>query len=206
MSITINLVFEDEISEFTMIKILDSFGDKYYCGISYPGNGFGYIKSNINGFNQAAAATPFFILTDLDNYSCPPELISDWLKHPPKPNFIFRIAIREIEAWLLADREGYSKFTGVSLANFPRNPELEINPKQTLINITRRSRKRSVREDIVPINENAQIGPNYNEQLMNYVASNWDIERAMNNSESLKRAYRYLEKYEYIAPEKDEED
>jgi hypothetical protein len=201
MPIPINLVFEDEISEFTMIKMLDSFGDKYYCGISYPGNGYGYIKSNINGFNEAAVATPFFVLTDLDNYNCPPELINDWLIKTPEPNFIFRIAVREIEAWLLADREGYSKFTGVSLANFPRNPEAEPDPKQTLINITRRSRKRSIREDIVPINENAQIGPNYNEQLMNYVASIWDIERAMNNSESLRRAFRYLENFEYTIPE-----
>jgi hypothetical protein len=201
MNISINLVFEDEISEFTMIKILGSFGDKYVRGISYPGNGFGYIKSNINGFNEAAIATPFFVLADLDNYPCPPELITDWLKHPPKPNFIFRIAVREIEAWLLADREGYSNFTGVSLANFPRNPEAEINPKQSLINITRKSRKRSLREDIVPVNENAQIGPNYNEQLMKYVSTYWDIERAIKNSESLKRAYAYLEKFEYIVPE-----
>jgi hypothetical protein len=200
MPIPINLVFEDEISEFTMIKILDSFGDKYYCGISYPGHGFGYIKSNINGFNQAAVATPFFVLTDLDNYNCPLELINDWLTHPPKPNLIFRIAVREVEAWLLADREGYSNFTGVSIANFPLNPEVESNPKQTLINITRKSRRRSVREDIVPINENAQIGPNYNEQLMNYVASSWDIERAMGNSESLRRAYRNLEGFEYNIP------
>ncbi len=198
MSIPINLVYEDEISEFTMIKILDSFGDKYFCGISYHGYGFGYIKTNINGFNQAAIATPFFVLTDLDNYSCPTVLINEWLNHPPKPNLIFRIAVREIEAWLLADREGFSNFTGVSLANFPINPELEANPKQTLINIARKSRRRSVREDIVPINKNAQIGPNYNEQLMNYVASIWDIEKAMENSESLRRACQYLEGFKYI--------
>ena len=147
MPIPVNLVFEDEISEFTMIKLLDSFEDKYFCGYSYPGNGFGYIKSNINGFNQ-----------------------------------------------------GFSNFTGVSLANFPLNPDIEANPKQTLINITRKSRRRTIREDIVPINENAQIGPNYNEQLMNYVASMWDIERAMGNSESLRRAYRYLEEFEYNIP------
>lgn len=52
----------------------------------------------------------------------------------------------------------------------------------------------------IPINENAQIGPNYNEQLMNYVASIWDIERAIANSESLRRAYRYLERFEYNIP------
>lgn len=197
MHIPINLVFEDDISEFTMMKILGSFGDKYYCGISYPGKGFGYIKTNINGFNQAAIATPFFVLTDLDNYKCPMELITDWLVNPPKPNFIFRIAVREVEAWLLADRIGYSNFTGVSLANFPLNPEQEADPKQTLINITRKSRKRYLKEDIVPINQNAQIGPNYNERLMEYVAENWDLGRAMENSESLRRACRCLEGFTY---------
>ncbi len=197
MSVPVNLVFEDAISEFAMMKLLESFGDKYYVGTSYPGYGFGYIKRNINGFNQAAIATPFFVLTDLDNYPCPTELINEWLARPRQPNLIFRIAVREVEAWLLADRIGFSTFTGVSLANLPLNPELEVDPKQTLINIVRRSRRRTIKEDIIPINQNATIGPNYNERLMEYILNDWNLERAMQTSESLRRAFVYLERFNY---------
>lgn len=200
MNIPINLVFEDDISEFTMLKLLKSFGNKFNPCNSYPGHGFGYIKSNISGFNQAAIAIPFFVLTDLDNYECPIRLKNDWLKTPQNPNFIFRIAVREIEAWLLSDIDGLSAFMGLSKVNFPCEPELEKDPKQTLINLARRSRKRAVREDIVPINSNAKIGPNYNERLMQYVSEYWDIERAIDKSLSLRKAYNCLSNFEYTLP------
>lgn len=197
---TINLVFEDAISEFLMSTILNSFGDKYYVGYSYSGNGFGYIKSHISGFNKASKATPFFVLTDLDKYECPLELINDWFDRPQNPNLIFRIAVREVESWLLADREGFSAFTGISLTLIPRNPDSETDPKTTLINLVSRSRRRKIKEDIIPINPNATIGPNYNERLMEYVTDYWDLNRAMENSNSLTRAYSKLNAFTYSMP------
>lgn len=200
MYIPINLVFEDAISEFTMIKLLNSFGNKFYIGKSYQGYGFGYIKTNIGGFNQAAISTPFFVLTDLDTYECPVALINDWISQPLKSNLIFRIAVREVEAWLLADIEGFSDFLGVSKANFPINPDMEIDPKRTLISLVKRSRKRHIKEDIVPINDNAQIGPNYNERLMQYVSDYWDLDRAMQKSSSMRRAHNCLNNFQYLMP------
>lgn len=200
MSITVNLVFEDELSEYVLLKLIDCFDNKYQSGYSYNGHGFGYIKSKINGFNQACKSIPFLVLTDLDNNSCPLQLRNDWFSSAPHPNMIFRIAIKEVESWLLADIEGFSKYTGVSHANFPQNPEFENDPKQVLINIAKRSRKRAVRGDIVPINENAKIGPNYNGRLMEFVFNHWNIERAMSRSESLRRAYRRLEIFQYQYP------
>lgn len=200
MAITVNLVFEDELSEYVLSKLLSCFDDKYETGISYNGHGFGYIKSKINGFNQACKAIPFLVLTDLDNNHCPMQLKKDWFLSAPHPNMIFRVAIKEVESWLLADIEGLSKYTGVSNVNFPTNPELENDPKQLLINIARRSKRRAITEDLVPINENAQIGPNYNGRLMEFVFNHWNIERAMTRSESLRRAYRRLEMFQYQYP------
>lgn len=200
MTITVNLVFEDELSEYVLSKLISCFENKYQSSYSYNGHGFGYIKSKINGFNQACKAIPFLVLTDLDNHACPVQLRNEWFTSTPHPNMIFRIAVKEVESWLLADIEGFSKYTGVSETNFPRNPELENNPKQALINIANRSRKRDIREDIVPINVNAQIGPNYNGRLMDFVFNHWNIDRAMNRSESLRRAYRRLEVFQYQAP------
>lgn len=196
MQIPVNLVFEDELSEYVLATLLECFGKKYLIHHSYPGRGSGYIKSKIQAFNQASAFTPFLVLTDLDNYHCPPVLLNGWFAKPAHPNMIFRIAVREVEAWLLADIEGFSEFTGVSKANFPENPELEPDPKRTLISLTKKSRKRYLREDIIPLNDNASIGPYYNGRLMEFVLDYWDISRAKRRSESLNRAYKKLKLFQ----------
>lgn len=196
MAIIINLVFEDELSEYVLSKLLSCFGTKYQTGYSYNAHGFGYIKAKINGFNQACKALPFLVLTDLDNYPCPLQLRDDWFSSTPHPNMIFRVAVREVESWLLSDIEGFSSFTGVSRSNFPSKPELERDPQKILIGIAKRSRKRVIREDIVPISENAQIGPNYNGRLMEFVLNYWDIDNAMKRSESLRRAFISLDRFQ----------
>jgi len=200
MAIPINLVYEDDLSEYILTKLLSCFGNKFHTGYSYNGRGFGYIKSNIDGFNQACVAIPFLILTDLDACICPSELVTSWFKKPMHANMIFRIAVREVESWLLADIDGLSDFLGVSKVNFPIEPENELDPKNTMIALTKRSRKRRITEDIIPINENAKIGPNYNGRLMEFVFDRWNIKRAMDRSVSLKRAYDRLESFEYTAP------
>ncbi|MCC7526208.1 MAG: hypothetical protein IT250_15370 [Chitinophagaceae bacterium] len=195
MAIPINLVYEDDLSEYVLAKLLSCFGDKYHTGHSYNGRGFGYIKSNINGFNNACKSIPFLVLTDLDNCPCPPQLITTWFQHSMHANMIFRIAVREVESWLLADIEGLSDFLGISPANFPVEPEKETDPKKTLIRLVKRSRKGKIKRDIIPINDNATIGPNYNGRLMQFVFENWDIERAMNRSISLRKAYNKLKAF-----------
>jgi len=190
--IYITLVFEDDLSEAVMIKILEQFSDKYEVYQSYQGNGFGYLKTNIKGFNQASIVNPHFMLTDLDNYDCPIALKNDWIDFEIRNNFIFRIAVREVESWLLADRKGLSKFFNVSIINFPPNPDLVIDPKNTLIQLAKRSNKREIREDIVPINRNATIGPNYNGCLTEFVYKYWSFDNAKLLSNSLRKTYEKL--------------
>lgn len=185
----VTLIFEDDLSEAVMTKILMQFSDKYEIHHSYPGQGFGYLKTNIKGFNQASIVHPHFMLTDLDRYECPMALIDDWIDFELADNFIFRIAVCEVESWVLADREALSRYFNVSLTNFPYKPDLEPDPKKTLIQLAKRSNKREIREGIVPINHNATIGPNYNGCLSEFVFKFWSLERAILNSESLKRTY-----------------
>lgn len=190
--IYVTIIFEDDLSEAVMTKILMQFPGKYDVCQSYSGNGFGYLKANIRGFNQASVVNPHFMLTDLDNYECPVALINDWIDFEMRSNFIFRIAVREVEAWLLADRQGLAKFLNVSIKNLPLNPDLEPDPKNTLIQLAKRSKKREVREDIVPINNNAIIGPNYNGCLSEFIYKTWSIENAILHSESLRRTFEKL--------------
>lgn len=192
--IPLNLVFEDEISEFVMVKLAEE-SKKYFISNSYSGGGFGYIKKNICGFNEAAKGCPFFVLTDLDTVDCAPTLIEDWLGKSAHPNLIFRIAVREVEAWLLADIEGFSKFTGISEANFRDNTEEIVDPKAELLQLVKRCRIRKIKEDILPKNEFAAVGPNYNGRLGEFVMKHWSISRAMQRSDSLKRAMQHLSNF-----------
>ncbi len=195
--IPVNLVFEDQISEFVMMKLTDK-AEKYHVANSYSEGGYGYIKNNIRGFNNAAKGCPFFILTDLDNTDCAPTLIRDWIREPLHHNLIFRVAVREVEAWLLADIEGFSKYTGISKVNFSTALEEIQDPKAELMRLIRRCRKRHIREDILPKDQYAKVGPNYNERLMEFVSKYWSINRAAKRSDSLRRAMDHLSTFNAI--------
>ena len=195
--IPLNLVFEDEISEFVMMKIAKE-SKKYFVANSYSEGGFGYIKKNIGGFNEAARGCPFFVLTDLDTVDCAPTLIDGWLGKSAHPNLIFRIAVREVEAWLLADIEGFSKFTGISEANFRDNTEEIADPKAELLQLVKRCRIRKIKEDILPKNEFAVVGPNYNGRLGEFVMKHWSIIRAAKRSDSLRRTMLHLSNFDVV--------
>jgi len=187
--IPINLVVEDPLSEAILRTILRQSGHPYSIGTCFGQGGFGYIKKRIRGFNKAAKGTPFFVLTDLDKNECPAVLLKEWLSEPQHPNLLFRIAVREVESWLLAHRDGLSGFLGVRVASIPEDVDAIDDPKQFLINLARKSRYRPLREDIVPSpRSTASVGPDYNGRLISFVQNHWKASVAMRYSSSLKRA------------------
>ena len=191
--ITINLAVEDRLSEDVLRKLVESSGRPFDIGTCYHRGGFGYLKSKIAGFNAAAERIPFLVLTDLDRCECAPSLIAEWLPNRRSPKLLFRIAVREVEAWLLADRQGLATYLGISEANIPRNPESLTDPKQALISCARKSKRRSLREAIVPATgTTSKLGPDYNACLGRFVAEYWQPELAQAESESLERTIRCI--------------
>jgi hypothetical protein len=175
-TISINLVVEDQLSEFVLRRILDRTGRPYAVCQCFSGHGFGYLKKKVEGFNRASAGIPFLLLTDLDNAECPPTLINEWLPVPRHPNLIFRVAVKEVEAWLLADRKGLAGFLGVSQSHIPNDPEALPDPKAVLIAAARRSRTREIREDLIPQQgTSGKQGPNYNGRLADFVENHWNV-------------------------------
>jgi hypothetical protein len=85
------------------------------------------------------------LLTDLDQHDCPSQLIAGLLNHQCHVNFLFRVAVSEVESWALADREGFAQFLGISSVLVPAQPDHVADPKQTLINLARRSRRRTLK-------------------------------------------------------------
>lgn len=188
-NIPINLVVEDSLSEAVLRAILEQSSNHYSIGNCYGQTGYGYLKKKIHGFNHAAKGTPFLVLTDLDKGECPLLLLREWLSEPKHPNLLFRVAVREVESWVLGHREGFSKFFGIHKEEIPQNLDTIDDPKQLLINLTKMSKNRRLRDAIVPMaGSTAKVGPDYNGTLISFIRSHWKVEIAMQHSISLQRA------------------
>jgi hypothetical protein len=196
--IPINLAVEDDLSEAVLRQMILQSQRNFVIGQCLKKEGFGYLKSIISGLNQAAKGTPYLVLTDLDNSQCPLAIILDWLTQPKHPNLLFRIAVKEVEAWLLADRENFANFLGIPVILVPTEVDKIPDPKQCLINLTKRSRKRSLKEAIIPSSKStAKIGKDYNGTLAHFIQNNWQIKNAQINSPSLQRAMNALTNVQY---------
>jgi hypothetical protein len=189
--IPLHLAVEDDLSESVIRRLLLDTGRNYSIGTVFGRGGFGYLQSRAKNWNAAAAAgTPILLLTDLDRHPCPSGLIEDWLDGEPHANLIFRVAVREVESWLLADREGFANFLGISAVVMPLRPDHIPDPKQSLVNLARRSRIRTLRESLVPRQGSTALqGPDYNGCLGDFVRKHWNRNAALECSESLGRAW-----------------
>jgi hypothetical protein len=186
--IPINLAVEDDLSEIVLRTINAKSGREYHIGTAYGRTGFGYLRKTVAGWNAAARGIPFALLTDLDKYQCLADLINDWLKAPRHTNLLFRVAVREVEAWLLADPVNLSRYLSVPSARVPAICEQIPDPKEALVNLARRSRSGDIKSRIVPRSgSTAKQGPDYNGCLATFVQSSWNIDTACANSNSLKR-------------------
>lgn len=192
--IPVHLAVEDELSEIVVRRLLLDAGRDYAVGTVFGRGGFGYLRSRAKNWNAAAAAgTPVLLLTDLDQHACPSGLIDDWLNCEPHANLIFRVAVREVESWLLADRVGFAGYLGISVVNVPLQPDQILHPKQSLVNLAHRSRTRALRDAIVPRRGSTAIqGPDYNGCLGEFVRNHWNREGAAEMSPSLNRAWGKL--------------
>jgi len=187
--ILINLAVEDDLSEAVLKAILNQSHLPFLVGQCLKKNGNGYIKKILPGLNHAAKVLPYLVLTDLDNNNCPLSLIEKWLPQPKHPNLIFRVAVIEVEAWLLAHRDAFAQFLGISVDLIPYDVDAIPDPKQFLIELTKKSKKRDLKAAILPFkNSTAKVGKDYNSPLIQFVDQYWQAELAKPHSQSLRRA------------------
>lgn len=182
------LVVEDTLSLVVMAKLLAHTGRGYAVTRQLVERGFGNIRRSVVKYRNASHALPHVVLTDLDQAACPPFLREQWGVATLPNSMLFRVAVREVEAWLLADRAGFSDFAGIPRNKVSQTPESLLDPKQTLLNLVRRSRNRRLATELVPSQGSSMsIGPLYNERLGTFVRESWDIGAAMELAPSLKR-------------------
>lgn len=159
------------------------------AGPAYGFKGKLHLRDRIQGYNLAAAHAPWLVLVDLDtDHLCPPPMVADWVRNPA-PMLCFRVVVHECEAWLLSDRKAFAAFMGVGVAHIPLNPEAVLEPKELVVSLARRSRRRDIRGDLVPSpGSGRSVGPAYGARLSQFVRDNWHPARAAESSESLRRA------------------
>ena len=156
--------------------------------------GYGDLKKNISSYHKMARnGFPVLLLTDLDADSCPSVKINDWLGCTPSQGFLFRICVREIEAWLLADKVAISAFLKINLTKLHIDPESLNNPKAELIKLAQRA-PRKIKLGMTPAGS-ASIGPYYNELLSEFISNDWSLDRAEKNAPSLKRARQRVREF-----------
>jgi hypothetical protein len=163
-------------------------------GDVYGKNGKRQLRNNIRGYNQAARYWPWIVLVDLNSDAdCAPELRRDWLPDPSR-GMCFRVAVRELEAWLLADRQALAAFLSVRPALMPPDPEELEDPKRFVIDLARRSSRRAIREDMVPRPGSGRlVGPAYPSRVIEFISQAWRPDVAAENSESLRESLERLE-------------
>lgn len=152
-------------------------------------DGFGYLKASIGKFYQLSNRMSVLLLTDLDRRPCAAGLVTDWLGRRQAPEgLIFRVVVRAIESWLLADHQAIGSLLEASSARLPVDPDALDDPKRALLDLARRA-PRAVRDDLLPARGAlAKVGTGYNSRLTEFIRNDWSPERAAERSESLHRA------------------
>jgi hypothetical protein len=164
-----------------------------HVGAEFVARGKGNLDPRLGGYNNAARFAPWLVVRDLDHDAdCAPTLVKQLLPDQV-PGMCFRVPVRSIEAWLLGDRDGFSKFFGVSAAVIDVDPDALPRPKRTVVDLARRSTKRGIREGMVPAEgTSVEVGPGYTALLVEFAGTIWNPEAAAERSDSLHRCLRAL--------------
>lgn len=185
---------EDEVSEAVAERLIDHANSGLVVEVRMRRGGNDYLKGKLPELAKLARTFPVFLLTDLDRLACPSALINGWRGGIPLPNgLVFRVAVREVEAWLLADHRGFAELSGVPVHRVPDDPEMLLDPKEALIAVVRRYGARQIKGKILPDRgSTAAVGPGYTAELSAFARDAWDPVRAAERSPSLARALQRL--------------
>jgi hypothetical protein len=160
----------------------------------------GRVTTLITEFNSLSAYYPVILLTDLDNNGCPPAYTAKLMGGNDKHiNFLLSIAVDEAEAWLMADRIGFARYFNVDIDLIPKPSKSKLQGRVEQIEIycgvktswyfmnriLPHSTNKTLIKQMTP-NPGATKGPEYNNVMLPFIHDIWDIEAAIENSDSLR--------------------
>ena len=183
----ITVAVEGELDSIIVQKLIEQAGGQVSTLLSPRGKS--KIRKNIENYNSAARHALWVVVVDLNNeHDCAPSLLQEWL--PEASQYMcFRVAVREIEAWLMGDAETLADYLEISRSKIERNPEAlsDPKPKVAMVNLAKESRSREIRQRMVSKNDN-KPGPYYTAVLSDYAHNHWRPEVAAERADSLRRA------------------
>lgn len=154
--------------------------------------GKAWIDANASKLVTAGRGHPVLVIRDLDQDGCVVDLrrkLDDGTGRFAR----VRIAVRAIEAWILADRDAIAAALGVGLARIPDEPDALADPKRALVAVAQASKSAQVRRAVLPRERSgSSTGSGYNDFLTSVVREDWSPERAQARSPSLQRARRAI--------------
>lgn len=149
--------------------------------------------ASVGKYNEAAKQCGIvFALADHDSTRCVGPTLR---KKLPKrhANLVLRLSVAELEAWLLADAQQLGAYLSVSPQVIPEKPDKLPNPKQTLVNLARRSSKSAICAGMVPSHgHTGDRGAEYNLIMEEFIRTRWRPVIAARRSPSLARALKAL--------------
>lgn len=190
------LVVEDALSSALVQRLVVHSGREFRVCRTLVERGVENIRKSLPKYLNASHALPHVIVVDLDRGLCPPALRLQWGVTDLPPRVLFRVAVRESESWVMADRHGFAQFADIAVSKVSQDPDALPDPKQTLVNLVRRSRNKRLAQELAPaLGSAVPIGPMYNERLGQFVQQHWNVDEAAAVSPSLARACARLQTF-----------
>lgn len=193
-SVIVTGAVEGDLDEVLLRRLAGHVGIE--LGKVHGRNGKHPLLQNLRGYNLAARHAPWIVLVDLDrDCDCAPVCRGQWLPEPARFMY-FRIAVRACESWFLADHERLADFLGISPTRLPRDPDGLDDPKRTLVDLARGSRKWIIREHLVPrAGSGRSVGPAYTSHMIEFAndaCAGWRVDVAAERSPSLRKCLECL--------------
>lgn len=184
------LVGEDELCAGLAHALVLQSGAKARVENYKVAGGYGPFRNDIEKMNRVAEKVmPVLMLADADQAPCPVTQRNALLPKHPSNRLALRLAVREAEAWVLADHEGFAEFAQVSRTRLPALPEQLNDPKSQLLSIIAKCKRRDLRTEMLPGKyDQSPVGLGYNVHLRDFVSNYWDSARAALRAPSLARA------------------
>jgi hypothetical protein len=184
-----HVVHEGVTDLAVLVKTLEAAGWPHDSILSDNKRGKANIDTALPKLANEAKTKPVIVVRDLDQDGV---CASQWLqdKRYAARWLTYRIAVRSIESWFLADRKNAAHSLRVTAQQVPKSPDDEPNAKQTIIALARKSSNQSIRNLLVPRpGVSATVGPGYVLWFEKSCAL-WSYQKAQENSESLRRAHQ----------------
>jgi hypothetical protein len=187
----VTLAVEGPTDAVAVKRLLDEAGIE--PGPEYVKSGKNLLDSSLRGYNNAARFSCWLVLRDLDrDAECAPKLRQDLLAKPAA-HMRLHIAVRALEAWLIADSDAISDALSIPPARVPPDPEAIEHPQRALVDLARHSRSKAIRQALVPAaGTTARVGPGYTAFLTEFIAADWRPQVAATRSHSLARLREFL--------------